>query len=882
MRDELIKIVGEERSAFDDNEIRQYASDMAAIPRVFRKIATTLPDAVVRPESTDEVSAILSFASKNKIPLIPRGTASSALGGVLPTKGGIILDMTGMNKLVNIDEKNMKAKVEAGIVWEKLDKELSKHGLCVKSYPTSAPASTVAGWIATGGYGVGSLENGHISEHIDALTIVTANGEIKELSSSTDGKVISSLIGTEGQFAVITEVVLNLRGIPEGIKTLLFEFNDDESGINFLKAMGSSEEKPFFVKYENSESMNATVEDDSDKLGPSVIVRIEGGEAEKRSLAIRDIALLNSGTEKDEKEALHHWDERFYPMRAKKKGPSMLAAEFLLPLSSLTETLKEADSLFKSKNINTMIEVHLVSPDTALVMTTYLSDERNKDLYLSHLFLIDAVMKLSFRKGGIPYGTGIWNAIYLNRRYSSEEIQNLKSLKKEMDPDSILNPGKFFEFRTKFGPVIPFLHSIGMAGGGKLASLGLKMFGSQLEGPLKGEAGEGIKKIEKEFDELWTCAKCGFCVMVCPTYEEIGWEGLTARGKINALKDALSGENPEITKELALRAYQCTTCGACKEVCQTNIETVEIWEMMRRAFVEKNMGPLPEHENLLKSIKNYDNPLQQPRSGRDRWTRMALKEKRIKEKIKDITRSKSKVLYHVGCIGSFDANVKEVAYNTSFILQSAGVDFGILGKKELCCASTLKRVGDSEFEKVATKTLELYNSTGVETVVTSCSGCYKTFKDDYPLLGDVNFKPMHIVEFLEDLIKEGKLEFKRELDMTITYHDPCHLGRHRKIFEPPRTVLSAIPGVKLVEMERNRENSRCCGAGGGFRIAFPDVQARVAVKRVQDAEETGADYIVSGCPFCYAGIQTAISSVGSDIKMMDLTEIVAMALQEEE
>lgn len=880
MRDELTKIVGQDNAAFDDNEMRGYASDMASIPRVFRKISTSMPDAVVRPGSTDEVSAILSFAMGNKIPVIPRGTASSALGGVLPTKGGIIIDMTRMNKIVSVDDSNMKARVEAGIVWEKLDKALSRYGFCVKSYPTSAPSSTVAGWIATGGYGVGSLEYGHISEHIDAVTAVMPDGEIRELKSGSDDDLISSLIGTEGLFAVITEVVLKLRKIPEETKILLFEFKDDNSAINFLCAIASSGEKPFFVKYENSESMNASADEAAEKSGPAVLVRIEGNDTGNKSSRIKEIASENSGAEKEEESALHHWKERFYPMRAKKKGPSMLAAEFLIPALSLTETLKEIDSLFASNKIKVMNEAHLVSPDTALVIATYLSDERKKELYLSHLFLIDSAMKTAFKRKGKPYGTGIWNAVYINKRYSSDEIQKLKSLKKEIDPESILNPGKFFEFRTKFGPVIPFLYSIGMAGGGKLASLGLKMFGGMLEGPLKGEAGEGIKEIEKQFDELWTCAKCGFCVMVCPTYEEIGWEGLTARGKINALKDALTGENPEITKELALRSYQCTTCGACREVCQTDIETIEIWEMMRRAFVDINMGPLPEHDNLVKSIKNYDNPLQQPRSGRDRWARMALKEKRIKDKVEDIIKSKSKVLYHVGCIGSFDANVKEVAYNTSFILQSAGVDFGILGKKELCCASTLKRVGDSEFEAVATKTLELYNSMGVETVVTSCSGCYKTFKDDYPLLGKVNFRPMHIVEMLDELIKGKKIKFTRELDMTITYHDPCHLGRHRKIFDEPRNVLNAIPGLKLVEMDRNRENSRCCGAGGGFRIAFPDVQARIAVKRVQDAEETGANYIVSGCPFCYAGIQTAISSAGSKLKMIDLTEIVAMALQE--
>ena len=420
----------------------------------------------------------------------------------------------------------------------------------------------------------------------------------------------------------------------------------------------------------------------------------------------------------------------------------------------------------------------------------------------------------------------------------------------------------------------PLLQSIGMLGNGMLAKLGLKFLPKDAQSP--SQLIEQIKELE-EHPELWSCAQCGFCVTVCPTYEEIGWESVTGKGKIFIMKELLSGKEKEISPDYIARAYQCTTCGACREVCQTDIDTVEIWEKCRKIFGKMGAGPLPQHETLIKSIKSYDNPLQQPRTSRDRWVRNAQREAGVK-KIKDISVEKAPILYHVGCIASFDANVKEVAYNTSYILQQAGVDFGILGKKELCCASTLKRVGDPEFENVARKTLDLYNSLNVETVVTSCSGCFKTFKEDYPKLANINFKPMHIVELLEKLIDEGKLKFTKEVNLKVTYHDPCHLGRHAGVYETPRKILKAIPGVELIEMEKNRESARCCGAGGGFRIAFPDIQNKISVKRVKDAEETGASELVSTCPFCYSGLLTAITSSGSKLKMRDITEIIRMAL----
>ncbi|OGL55661.1 MAG: hypothetical protein A3C43_00720 [Candidatus Schekmanbacteria bacterium RIFCSPHIGHO2_02_FULL_38_11] len=877
MYEEFIEIVGSDDASFDSNEIKQYSHDIASIPLLFKDIVQKKPaEAILRPESADEISRILKLAYSREIPITVRGAGSSALGSIIPLRGGIVIDLTKMNQIIEISSKKKLARVQPGIVWEKFDKVLAKKELSVLAYPTSAPSSTVGGWISTGGFGVGSYKYGHIKDHIDYIEVVYPQGEIKKLKSVKDDNQIESLIGTEGLFGIITEIALRLRSLPKSIATLYFNFSDDASAVKFLEELPKTDMEPFFVKLENKNynTLLSKIENGETSVDASVIVRFENDEITDQVFKARELAVSCKGREADAKTALHHWENRFYPMRLKKEGPSMLAAELILPLKNLSLCLAKVQSIFESNNIKMMTELHLIGKEEILLMVTYLTDERDKEKYLNDLLLVDAIMRTGFKLKGKPYGTGIWNSFYVKKRFPKEKLSSLKKLKKEIDPKNILNPGKFFSFQTRYGISIPpFLQSIGMLGNGKLAKLGLKFL------PKEASPSQLIEKIKEleEHPELWSCAQCGFCVSVCPVYEEIGWESVAGRGKIFLMKELLSGKEKEIPPEYISRAYQCTTCGACREVCQTDIDTVELWENCRKMFGKMGIGPLPQHETLIKSIKSYDNPLQQPRTSRDRWVRNAQREAGVK-KIKDISIEKAPILYHVGCIASFDANVKEVAYNTSYILQQAGVDFGILGKKELCCASTLKRVGDPEFENVARKTLDLYNSLGVETVVTSCSGCFKTFKKDYPLLAKINFKPMHIVEFLEKLIEEGKLKFTKEVNLKVTYHDPCHLGRHAGVYETPRKILKAIPGVELIEMEKNRENAKCCGAGGGFRIAYPDIQNKISVKRVKDDEETGASELVSTCPFCYSGLLTAITSSGSKLKMRDITEIIRMAL----
>jgi heterodisulfide reductase subunit D len=415
---------------------------------------------------------------------------------------------------------------------------------------------------------------------------------------------------------------------------------------------------------------------------------------------------------------------------------------------------------------------------------------------------------------------------------------------------------------------------------------------------------QGMKKINIEkfsprmLMELDACTRCGECSNWCPAYDQDSREPLTPRGRARLFKDIISRQhgafsadsllgklcgkkpvNEEEMKAFAKDLYACSTCMQCHFVCPVAIDTVELWERIRETIVDGGYGPLDSQKDLVLKTKNYDNPWGQPRSSRARWGKLAKKKKRIKDEPKDISKSKSEVLYFVGCTASYDNNVEEVGINTTNILDAAGIDFGILGNKEKCCGSVLLRMGDRpSFEKLCKENIEQFNDLGIKTLVTSCAGCMKTIREDYAKIGKLNFEVKHTCEYIVDLIKQKKLEMKTPVNLTVTYHDPCHLGRHSGVFEAPRELMSLIPGVRLVEMERNRENSRCCGAGGGLKSGYPDMQNKISQKRVEDTLRTGATELVSACPFCYQGLQIGIQAMNAPVRMRDITELVCMGL----
>ena len=385
------------------------------------------------------------------------------------------------------------------------------------------------------------------------------------------------------------------------------------------------------------------------------------------------------------------------------------------------------------------------------------------------------------------------------------------------------------------------------------------------------------------------CTRCGECTATCPTGGEAQDEEMvTPRGKILRLREFYKAQYglrarllgpkavpEEALRELSRRAYECTICGQCRAVCPAHLDTIPMWENMREFLVSNGLGPMPEHQQIVKSIENYDNPWMQPRAQRSRWARRLEEDVKVKDSLKE----HSEVLYFVGCTAAYDPNIRAMALDTATVLSRAGVDFGTLGNEEGCCGSTLLRTGLLEQARgMAERNIERFERAAPSVILTSCAGCYKTLRQDYPKVGKLPAEVVHITTFVDDLLRSGRLVPTKRVEGTVTFHDPCHLGRHNLLYEEPRRILRSIPGLKLVEMDRNREEARCCGAGGGVKTAFPDLAARISAMRVGDAERTGADILTTSCPFCYQSLRSSVEKGGSKLRMTDLMELLRSSL----
>ncbi len=399
------------------------------------------------------------------------------------------------------------------------------------------------------------------------------------------------------------------------------------------------------------------------------------------------------------------------------------------------------------------------------------------------------------------------------------------------------------------------------------------------------------KTLEDYRDSVWGCARCNWCQNqwgwnvksaehseVCPAFHEYRVFPYSGMGKMHIARALLEGDfDYEDDPDLARFIYTCTTCGACEMNCQRlqDKEPLQVNETLRAMLVKDGVGPMPEHKRLIKSVKNYDNPWMQPRAQRDRWAR--------KLPLKDAGREKCKTLYFVGCTSSFDNTLWKVAQNTARILLSAGSDLGILGKGEVCCGSPIARIGDREtLQPLVKKNIEILNSTGAQEIVTFCPGCYRALRHDYRQVPDVpklEATVYHTSEYIDRLIQDGNMQFAGEFKKRVTWHDPCHLGRHCGIYEPPRNILKAVPGVELVEMERIKDQSWCCGGGGGVRTAFMDFAQKTAEKRIREAQNTGAQAIVTECPFCEQNIGDALERMDDGMELYDLIDVLMKVVE---
>jgi Fe-S oxidoreductase len=421
----------------------------------------------------------------------------------------------------------------------------------------------------------------------------------------------------------------------------------------------------------------------------------------------------------------------------------------------------------------------------------------------------------------------------------------------------------------------------------------------------------GLDQYKGDMDMCCRCSACKFIPLqqvtgfnfakVCPSISKFNFHSYSGGGRLN-IGAAMLRDGFNYSDRLLDIVYNCQMCGACGVSCNyaMDMEVLEpIQEFRNKCVADGKTNPALD--KVIAGLRKHASMV--PATGkRGEWAAGL--------NIKDATKEKVDVLFHVGCLTSYDKNMQKLAKATATILQKAGVNFGIAGDSETCCGGRAYQMGYKEdFLNQAKKNVAMLKSAGIKTVVTACADGYQAFKvlyDKYGLKGDL--KVLHISECIDNLITDGKLKLGKKVDMSVTYHDPCRLGRlgepwihwegkkipgdrfvfdppkiYRKgthgVYEPPRRVLKSIPGMKLTEMTRIKEYSWCCGAGGGVHESNPEFAKWTATERIEEATSTGAEAIVTACPWCEQTFNETIRKNGSNLKVYDIVELVEQAIQ---
>lgn len=406
----------------------------------------------------------------------------------------------------------------------------------------------------------------------------------------------------------------------------------------------------------------------------------------------------------------------------------------------------------------------------------------------------------------------------------------------------------------------------------------------------------GVSKISdfswKQLLDLYACTECGRCNEVCPA--ALSGKNLKPRNVILNLlehlldngKNLLSGGDGErqvsdTKQRLRLvgdivtqdELWQCTNCLACVEVCPVMIEHLDKIEDMRQYSVLMESEFPPEYKKVFNNLEIFGDNLGKGPLMREEWT-SRLSIKKLYQGSDDVD-----CLFWVGCQGSVDDRNTDSTIAAARILEKAGVRFRILGKEEVCCGDPALRMGNEYlFQKLARQNIELFQKYGINKIVTSCPHCYSTLKNEYSDFGD-DFEVQSLIELIPELIADRRLTIKSKINGSFTYHDPCFLGRYNSIYEEPRKVLGYILDSGIKEMTKSRNDSFCCGAGGGNFWKGRSVGKRIEEIRTEEGIETGADGVITACPFCNIMFNSAIRQKGVEhsFKLIDIVQLVNQA-----
>jgi len=865
------------RVTFDKIERKLYGHDIAAMPSLIKPlVGKTIPDAVVQPESEQELIDLITWAKANNVPLTPRGKASSGYGGVLPVKQGIVVDFYRMNKVVTVDTEKNTATVQAGVVWEKLDQELVKYKLTLRIYPSSYPGSTVGGWLAQGGAGIGSYEAGWFRDTVISVRVVLADGSLRQFS----GEDLDLVSDAEGITGFISEITISVQPL-EDMDLVSIGCPDAHDLQKLIEAMIAEELpiwsllfiNPRMAELKNKSPMMEHLGHPVEKrvlLPASYITTLTFRTKDNKTVmqGLNRIIKLCEAEILSESIAEHEWKNRFKLMVVKRLGPSLVPAEVVIPLKSLGDVMLDIENKIQQPVVKEGVVIrHGPSNEPQVVILGFIPSDERKFSYNFVFGLSLTVMKIAEKHGGRAYSTGLYFTKKAKEVLGGKRLKRLKEYKKKVDPKGNLNPGKV---------IGNGLMSMAITLGGIFEPL-VRPFGNYVITQIGERPTKAVRDIPA--DVAWyaySCSQCGYCIEECDQFYGRGWESQSPRGKWYWLREYMQGRE-EWNQFMIDTILVCTTCELCNLRCSAALPIEPSWMKLRGQLIdEKKNMTFPPFEMMAAALLKEGDIWAGYRKDRSVWFPEDLKEKHGPA-------HQAKTAYFAGCTASYVEH--DIAMAAVRLLDEAGVDFTYLGEKENCCGTPMLVAGLWDvFEEIMRRNIQAAQEAGIDTIVCSCPACDMMWRHVYPQwaqkLGiDYNIKARHYSEILSEKIKAGEFSFPDtgQENVTVTWHDSCHIGRVSGVYEPPRDLIKAIPHVDFVEMRYHHQAAHCCGSVLTL-IKDPPVAADIGEERLNEALAAGAEKVLALCPCCEVQLRVSAKKRNIPVEIVDLANFACAAL----
>jgi Fe-S oxidoreductase/FAD/FMN-containing dehydrogenase len=852
-----------------------YSFDIGAMPKLVKPVVPAgIAGAVVRPRDEKQLVALAKLAQSKGVSLVARGWATSGYGGILPRAGAIVVDMSGWTKVLSVDPEQLTVRAQGGAIWEVIDREINKQGLALRMYPSSYPSSSVAGWLAQGGSGFGSYEYGTFKENVVSARVVLPTGDVREF---TGNELLTYVADAEGITGFITEVEFKVRPLEEEVHRLV-AFRTAGALGTALQAVSKNGLPLWSITFLNPESTRLkktlphrhghpyeTAHEHYEPRLPEEYLAVIAYPASRRGAIDERLAAIVEevgGVELEAEAAEHEWEQRFAPMRLKRVGPSIVPTEVIVPLSEMPAVLGEIDVKIKQPFI---LEGMVGKGDKVVLLGFIPHDERAFTFNLAFALSL-SVIKIAKAHGGAAYSTGLYFRREAPSVLGRERLEALRAFKAKADPAGIMNPGKVYGS----GGMLDLV----MGTASTFESIVRPLANAAKPPSEPGDLSKDVRGIPGDVAFMaYACARCGYCVPTCEQYSGRGWESHSPRGKYAYLHEVMEGREKWDRAAIDTQLL-CTTCEVCNTRCQLQLPIEHNWMTMRGKLIhEEKRGTFPPFEMIAASLRGENNIWAGLRKNRDEWVPADVAEK-IPEQ--------SDIVYFAGCTASYvETDIAEASIR---LLQDSGYSVGYMGNDEACCGIPMKMSGKWDvFEEIYEHNVAEARKRGAKTIVTSCPACGLTWKELYANLAaergeEFEFEVKHYSELVSEALAEGKLELKKNPfeGQTVTFHDSCHAGRAQGLYEEPRDMLKAIPGIDLVEMEHNREEGLCCGSVITL-IGENHVAPILGGHRLQEAVDAGADTVVALCPCCQVQLRDSSEKNDLGLRVDDLARVVAEA-----